>query len=131
VFLVDASVWASLAGPNETFSAEAEALVDSSWDLAALDLTHYEIANAVGVKMGMPDRARALCRLLTSRCEHGIVVVSPELIGDALKAARDHGLSAYDAAYVAASRRHGWTLVSSDIADLVSKGLAVAPDAAV
>jgi hypothetical protein len=31
---------------------------------------------------------------------------------------------------VAAARRHDWTLVSADIADLVSKGLAVAPDAA-
>jgi hypothetical protein len=29
-----------------------------------------------------------------------------------------------------AARRHGWTLVSADIADLVSKGLAVAPDVA-
>ncbi len=42
----------------------------------------------------------------------------------------EHGLSAYDAAYVAASRRDGWTLVSTDIRDLVSKGLAVTPDAA-
>ncbi|MBA3865980.1 MAG: hypothetical protein H0X42_06490 [Solirubrobacterales bacterium] len=40
------------------------------------------------------------------------------------------GLTAYDAAYVAASRRYGWTLVSADIADLVSKGLAVTPDGA-
>ena len=40
-------------------------------------------------------------------------------------------LTAYDAAYVAAARRNGWTLVSADIADLVSKGLAVTPDAAV
>jgi predicted nucleic acid-binding protein len=44
--------------------------------------------------------------------------------------AAEHGLAAYDAAYVAAARHHDWTLVSADIADLVSKGLAVAPDAA-
>ena len=45
--------------------------------------------------------------------------------------AAEHGLTAYDAAYVAAARRNGMTLVSTDIADLVSKGLAVTPDAAV
>ena len=43
----------------------------------------------------------------------------------------EHGLSAYDAAYVAAARRNGWQLVSPDVRDLVSKGLAVTPDAAV
>lgn len=41
----------------------------------------------------------------------------------------EHGLSAYDAAYVAAARRNGWQLVSLDVRDLVSKGLAVTPDA--
>ena len=40
-------------------------------------------------------------------------------------------LSIYDAAYVAAARHSGMTLVSADIADLVSKGLAVTPGAAV
>ena len=53
-----------------------------------------------------------------------------ELIESGLEVAAEHGLTAYDAAYVAAARRHDWTLVSADIADLVSKGLAVAPDAA-
>lgn len=48
----------------------------------------------------------------------------------ALEVASEHDLTAYDAANVAAARRNGWTLVSTDIADLVSKGLAVAPDAA-
>ena len=44
-----------------------------------------------------------------------------------LEIAAAHGLTAYDAAYVAVAERNGWTLVSTDIADLVSKGLAVAP----
>ena len=43
----------------------------------------------------------------------------------------EHGLTSYDAAYVAVARRHDWTLVSTDIKDLVSKGLAITPDAAV
>lgn len=59
-----------------------------------------------------------------------MLAVDPKLIDTALRIAAEHGLTAYDAAYVAAARRHDWTLVSTDIADLVSKGLAVAPDAA-
>jgi predicted nucleic acid-binding protein len=43
----------------------------------------------------------------------------------------EHGLTAYDAAYVAVARRYDWQLVSTDVRDLVSKGLAVTPDAAV
>jgi predicted nucleic acid-binding protein len=43
----------------------------------------------------------------------------------------EHGLTGYDAAYVAVARRYDWQLVSTDVRDLVSKGLAVTPDAAV
>jgi hypothetical protein len=32
---------------------------------------------------------------------------------------------------VAVARRHDWTLVSTDLGDLVSQGLAITPDAAV
>lgn len=52
------------------------------------------------------------------------------LIKSSLEVAAEHKLTAYDAAYVAAARRFDWTLVSTDMADLVSKGLAVTPDAA-
>jgi predicted nucleic acid-binding protein len=48
-----------------------------------------------------------------------------------IEIAAEHRITAYDAAYVAVARRHDWTLVSTDIRDLVSKGLAVTPDAAV
>ncbi len=47
-----------------------------------------------------------------------------------MKVVSEHGLSAYDAAYVAAARRNGWQLVSLDVKDLVSRGLAVTPDRA-
>jgi predicted nucleic acid-binding protein len=43
----------------------------------------------------------------------------------------EHGLTAYDATYVAVARRYGWTLVSTDIKDLVSRELALTPDEAV
>lgn len=50
---------------------------------------------------------------------------------EVVKVVDEHGLTAYDAAYVAAARRNGWQLVSLDVRDLVSRGLAVTPDAAV
>ena len=54
-----------------------------------------------------------------------------DLIRSTIEIAVEYRLTSYDAAYVAAARRHDWQLVSTDIRDLVSKGLAVTPDAAV
>jgi predicted nucleic acid-binding protein len=34
----------------------------------------------------------------------------------------EHGLTGYDAAYVAVARRYDWQLVSTDIQDLVARG---------
>ena len=129
--LVDASVWVAIADPFDRYHKAARELVaDVEQPLAALDLTLYEVANALGPKKGQPEQGRVLARLVARRCEGDLVAVDPDLIESALELAAEHGLTAYDAAYVAAARRHGWTLVSVDIADLVSKGLAVAPDAA-
>jgi predicted nucleic acid-binding protein len=129
--LVDASVWVAIADPFDKYHEPAQALVaDIERPLAVLDLTLYEVANAMGPKRGRPEEGRALTRLIVKRCREGILTVDSDLIESALEIAAEHGLTAYDAAYVAAARRHGWTLVSADIADLVSKGLAVAPDAA-
>lgn len=129
--LVDASVWVAIADPFDKHHEPARALVaDVERPLAALDLTLYEVANALGPKKGRPDEGRALTKLIVRRCREGILAVDSDLIESALDIAAEHGLTAYDAAYVAAARRHRWTLVSADIADLVSRGLAVAPDAA-
>lgn len=130
MLLVDASVWVALADPRETFHDQAKAIVSSSLELTALDLTLFEVANAVGVRMGNQARAKRIGSILFSRCKDHLVRVDLELMGEAVEIASEHGLTAYDAAYVAAARRNGWTLVSADIRDLVSKGLAVAPDAA-
>ncbi|MGD9736079.1 MAG: type II toxin-antitoxin system VapC family toxin [Solirubrobacterales bacterium] len=129
--LLDASVWVAAAEPRQTHHAEAGALVESSVPVASLDLTFFEIANALGVKLGKPQRARLILETLLIRCGKQIVRVDSELIVAALDHASSHGLTAYDAAYVAIAQSNGWTLVSTDIQDLVSKGLAVAPDAAV
>jgi len=132
VLLLDASIWVAAAIPAHGWHGPASKLVrEPPAAIGAIDLTLYEIANALGVRGGEPDAARVLAEVLQRRCGERIVKLDAELLDSALALAAEHGLSAYDAAYVAAARRAGWQLVSIDIRDLVSKGLAVTPDAAV
>lgn len=131
MLLLDAGVWVAAKDADDRYYEAARALVvDLKRPVASLDLALYETANVVGSRWGRPDAARELCRSIVRRCGDRLLPVDVDLIDVAVEIAAEHGLTAYDAAYVAAARRHGWTLVSADIADLVSKGLAVAPDAA-
>ena len=131
MFLVDASVWVSLAESGSPYREPAMSLIrEQGSSLSALDLTLYEVANAIGVKQGNADEAGRVNRLLLRCCRDRVFAVDVELVESALPIATEHGLTAYDAAYVAAARRHGLTLVSVDLRDLVSKRLAVTPDAA-
>jgi predicted nucleic acid-binding protein len=132
VLLVDASVWVSLVERGSPHREAAMSLVrERTQMLNALDLTLYEVANAIGVKQGDAREANRVNRLLLECCRDRVLAVEAELLDSALRVAAEHGLTAYDATYVAAARRHGMTLVSADVRDLVSKGLAVTPDAAV
>lgn len=131
MLLIDASVWVAATDPEDRYHAPArEVVLDLEALVAALDLTLYEVANAMGPKRGLQREGRALLRLIGKRCRDSLLAVDPELLVSALEIAAEHGLTAYDAAYVAAAQRHGWTLISADLSDLVSRGLAVAPDAA-
>lgn len=131
VLLLDAGVWiAAKDGEDRYCEAARSVTVDSGQPVAALDLTLYEVANVIGARKGRIEAATDMCRLISSRCAGRIATVDSQLIRRAVETAAEHGLTAYDAAYVAVARRNDWTLVSTDIADLVSKGLAVAPGAA-
>jgi predicted nucleic acid-binding protein len=131
LLLIDASVWLAARDPEDRFHAAArEIVLDFDRSVATMDLTFYEVANVMGARKQQPEEARYLLQMLMTRCGDDIVAVDRDLIDAALGFAAEHGLTAYDAAYVAAARRNGWTLVSADIADLVSRGLAVAPNAA-
>jgi len=131
VLLLDAGVWVAAKDADDRYFEAARALVvDTRRPVAALDLTLYEAANVVGARWGMPDAARELCSSIIVRCGRHLLAVDATMIDSAIEISAEHGLTAYDAAYVAAAHRHGWTLVSVDVADLVSKDLAVAPDAA-
>jgi predicted nucleic acid-binding protein len=131
VLLLDASIWVAAATPDDDWSEASGGLVRRPpRPLAALDLTLYEVANVVGVREGDRAGARTVASVVRRRCRDRIVAFDAGLFDGALELAAEHGLSAYDAAYVAAARRNGWQLVSIDVRDLVSKGLAVTPDAA-
>jgi predicted nucleic acid-binding protein len=129
--LVDAGVWVAARDPDDRFHHGAQSIVyDFEQPVAAMDLTLYEVCNAIGVRRGETEQARHMSQLIVRRCLNGLAGLDSTMIDSTLGIASEHGLTSYDAAYVAAARAHGWTLVSTDIADLVSKGLAVAPDAA-
>lgn len=129
--LVDASVWVAAAVPSNPESAAAKRLLrDMTVPLWMLDLTLYEAANAVAVKYRRPEDARKLTRAMLRRSGRYMVRCDADLLDEVANVVGEHGLTAYDAAYVAAARRNGWQLVSIDHRDLVSKGLAITPDAA-
>jgi predicted nucleic acid-binding protein len=129
--LVDAGVWVAIADPDDRFHAAAHAMVaDVEKPLGVLDLTLYEVANVMGTKKRQLREGRFLLKLIEKRCRDNFLAASPDLLESAMELAVEHALTAYDAAYVAAARRYGWTLVSTDVADLASKGLAVTPDVA-
>ena len=131
MLLLDASVWVAARDADDRHFDAARALVlDTRLPVTALDLTFYEVANVVGSRWQRLDLARELCRAIQLRCDDRIATVEVDLVDATLDVASEYGLTVYDAAYVAAARRHGWTLISTDVADLVSKGLAVTPDAA-
>jgi predicted nucleic acid-binding protein len=132
VLLLDASVWVASGVPTDEHHADSASIVRTRRSaLGALDLTLFEVANALGAKRGQPRGAERLAGLIVRCCRGGrLVRVDPDLVGAATDISVEHRITAYDAAYVAVSRRNGWQLVSTDIRDLVSRGLAITPDAA-
>jgi predicted nucleic acid-binding protein len=131
VRLLDSGVWIATWDAKDRWEASSRELAFGRRRTAgALDLTLYEVANTVGA-MWRRDDAAELCRSVERRCARRIVRMDGDLIQSTIEVAIEHQLTSYDAAYVAVARRRCWTLVSTDIRDLVSKGLAITPDAAV
>ena len=129
--LLDASVWLAAADRDDRFHEAARALVRSDRiDHAALDLTIYEVANVATRRWRDPERATRLCLLVLTACAERLVQICADLAQEAIRIADQEEITVYDAAYVGAARREGHTLISGDLADLVHRGLALAPDAA-
>lgn len=129
--LFDAGVWIAAVDPEDRYHYASRPLVlAATLPVAALDLTLYEVANVIGARKQQHDLAGRVCHSILERCGEHVVRIDAELAKATAAAIAEHNLTAYDAAYVAVARRHGWTLVSTDLKDLVSRGLALAPDAA-
>lgn len=129
MLLLDASVWIAAVDKDDRFHSPARALaITSTHPLGALDLTIYEVANVVGVVKDQHDLAARICRAIVKRSGSRLARVDAALAERAVELAAENELTAYDAAYVAAARKHSWTLISADIKDLVKPGLALAPD---
>jgi predicted nucleic acid-binding protein len=130
--LFDAGVWiASQDFDDSYYESACELVFDSRRGAAAMDLTLYEILNGILRRWRDPEKAVDVCRSATSRCQGRLVRIDLELLESIVSIASEHRLTSYDATYVAVARSNDWTLVSTDIRDLVSKGLAITPDAAV
>src|ERR1700742_3110522 len=130
--LLDASIWVAAYDVDDRFYDNSRELTfDNALNAAALDLTLFEVANVVAKRWGGLTIAIELSRSVAKRCAENFVTVDPGLIEATIEISAEYRITSYDAAYVAVARRHDWTLVSTDIKDLVSKGLAITPDAAV
>lgn len=130
--LLDASVLLACEDADDENHADAVRLLGAPDPLAGLDLSYYEVTN-VAVR-SWRDRAaadRLRQRVAALADDGGLVRADASLLADAAVIAEEHGLSAHDAAYVAAARQVGAELVSCDVRDLVPRGLAVLPGDAV
>jgi predicted nucleic acid-binding protein len=131
VLLLDAGVWVASRDPADRYHEAARELTfETERAAATLDLTFYEVTNAVARRWRDSAAATKLCRSVELRCSENLVRIDPGLAEATAELAVEHDLTSYHAAYVAVARRYDWRLVSTDVDDLVSKGLAVTPDAA-
>jgi predicted nucleic acid-binding protein len=127
--LLDSSVWLAARDSDDRFHAAAVSLIGSGADLAALDLTLYEVCNVATVRWRSAAEAERLAEIVLAATEGRFLRMDREMAAGASAIAHAEGLTVYDAAYVACARERGWDLVSGDLLDLVSRGLAVSPDA--
>jgi predicted nucleic acid-binding protein len=124
---LDASVLLAAEDVDDA-NHEASAALLKSGALSTLDLAVYEVTNVaelrwddVAASLRLRQRVWAIAALGT------LVRVDEPLAERAAQIAREHGLSAYDSAYVAGAERLGIPLASCDERDLVSRGLARLP----
>ncbi len=127
--LLDSGVWLAARDADDANHRAAVALLDAR-QCTALDLTLYEVSNVAMRQWRDRERAEIVARLVSATCADTLVRIDDTVVGEAIDVADEHGISVYDATYAAVARLNGWTLVSTDIRDLVSKGLAVTPEEA-
>lgn len=127
-WLVDASVLLAAVDADDPHYVHARRLLAGTAPVATLDLAYYEVTNVAVRAWRDLDAADRLRAIVDALCDDGgIVRVDGPLAAEAAELAEQHGISAYDAAYVAGARIAGAQLVSVDVRDLVGRGLALVP----
>jgi predicted nucleic acid-binding protein len=128
LWFLDASVLLASEDPDDDNHRDASRLLRGGDPLATLDLAFYEVTNVAMRAWRDPSAARRLCeRVAAVADDGGLVRANAALLANAAAVADEHGISVYDAAYVVAARASGSELVSCDLRDLVSRGLARLP----
>lgn len=128
LWFLDASVLLASEDPDDENHAAASRLLGGGDPLATLDLAFYEVTNVAVRSWRDPSAAHRLReRVAAVSDDGGLTRASAALLFSAATVAGEHGISVYDAAYVVAARASGGELVSCDLRDLVSRGLARLP----
>ena len=131
LWLLDASIFLASEDSEDRYHGDSRRLLQGTDPLATLDLVFYEISNVAVHSWRDPLTAHRLCERVNAVADDGgLVRAETSLLDSAVDIADEHGISVYDAAYVAAARVLGSQLVSCDERDLVSKGLACLPGVA-
>ncbi|MHB1527362.1 MAG: PIN domain-containing protein [Candidatus Dormibacteria bacterium] len=132
LWLVDASVLLAREDLDDANHDQAVHLLAGPDPLATLDLAFYEVTNVALRSWDDESAARRLCERISAVADDGgLIRADSQLLASAALIAAEHGISAYDAAYVAAARSANGQLVSCDVRDLVSRGLACLPSDAI
>ncbi len=128
LWLLDASILLASEDPDDEHHRDSRRLLEGSDPLATLDLAFYEVTNvAVRSWRDQPAARRLRSRVTAVADDGGLVRADTQLLKSAAAIAEEHGISVYDAAYVAAARAISGRLVSCDVRDLVSRDLASLP----
>jgi predicted nucleic acid-binding protein len=127
-WLLDASVLLAAEDHDDSNHADAARLLEGPDGLATLDLALYEVTTvAITAWQDRAAAARLSDRVTAIADDAGLIRSDAALMAAAADTALRHGISVYDAAYVAAALSIGACLVSCDLRDLVAPGLAVLP----
>ncbi len=127
MIFLDASVLLAAEDLEDLNHPAATALLRSG-ALATLELAAYEVTNVAEVRWDDPETSQRLRERVWAIAELGALVrVDRTLAERTAELARQHTISAYDAAYVAGAERVGAPLASCDERDLVSRRLAKLP----
>ena len=128
LFLDASAILAAFDADDEFHDPARTILTDPAATLASLDLARYEVANVAVRAWKAPEHVPPLLAAIERIAGDGGVLPSTNaLLTSAARLAEEHGISVYDASYVAAARQSGSTLVSCDFRDLIGKGLACSP----